>query len=381
MRIETIAWTSTGGWSLEHGGRPAEVVIYFGSRLTLSQPRWFDDLRAHFPRANLVGCSAGSHIVDNDIVDSGIAGVALDFTTSRVRAAAIDIADPENSRTTGAALGRALADDALRGVLVFSDGLKVNGSELARGIVAEIPPGTSVSGGLAADGADFEETLVGLDERPRPRRVVAIGFYGDICLATGNGGGWAAFGPRREISNSSGNVLRALDKEPALDLYERYLGPEDAQALPSSALLYPLKIFDPTNPEHNIVRTVLGVDRVNRTMTFAGDVPQGWQAQLMRGNVDRLTEGAVEAARQVVERRPERNSPTLALMVSCIGRQLLMGQRSVDEVEAANAELGPDVARLGFYSYGEICPHSISGRSELHNQTMTITTISEPTAR
>ena len=116
-------------------------------------------------------------------------------------------------------------------------------------------------------------------------------------------------------------------------------------------------------------------------MTFAGDVPEGWVAQLMRGNFDRLAAGAAKAARQAVGNNPAtRNGDQVAVLVSCIGRRLLMGQHTVDEVEAASAELGADVSRLGFYSYGEISPHSASGVCELHNQTMTVTTISEVAA-
>jgi hypothetical protein len=49
----------------------------------------------------------------------------------------------------------------------------------------------------------------------------------------------------------------------------------------------------------------------------------------------------------------------------------------VDEIEAAEAELGAHVSSVGFYSYGELAPHPATNRVELHNQTMTITLISE----
>jgi hypothetical protein len=113
-------------------------------------------------------------------------------------------------------------------------------------------------------------------------------------------------------------------------------------------------------------------------MTFAGDMPQGWVGQLMRGNFDRLAAGAAKAARQACSRmQADGQGAEVAVLVSCIGRRLLMGQHTLDEIEAAGAEIGADVPRLGFYSYGEISPHSASGVCELHNQTMTVTTISE----
>jgi hypothetical protein len=113
-------------------------------------------------------------------------------------------------------------------------------------------------------------------------------------------------------------------------------------------------------------------------MTFAGDIPQGWTAQLMRGHFDRLTAGAADAARQARSKLGAgENDPRFSILISCIGRRLLMGQRTADEAEAVGVELGPDTQRLGFYSYGEISPHAKSGMCELHNQTMTITTLAE----
>jgi hypothetical protein len=211
--------------------------------------------------------------------------------------------------------------------------------------------------------------------------VGAVGFYGPaIRIGHGSAGGWDEFGPRRQITRSRGNVLFEFDDEPALDLYERYLGEEEVQGLPGSGLLFPLRIFDLERPDHDIVRTILAVDREARSMTFAGDVPEGWTAQLMRGNFDRLAAGAALAARQAVDGVGEnRSGDQVAILVSCIGRRLLMGQHTADELEAARAEFGPRISQLGFYSYGEISPHRVSGVCELHNQTMTVTTIAEAT--
>jgi hypothetical protein len=209
--------------------------------------------------------------------------------------------------------------------------------------------------------------------------VVGIGFYGSaIRIGHGSAGGWDLFGPRRQVTKSTGNVLFELDGQPALDLYERYLGPEDSKGLPGSALLFPIQVHDANRPDSAVVRTVLAVDHEARSMTFAGDVPQGWTAQLMHGNFDRLAEGAADAARQArVSLDASGGDHQFSILISCIGRRLLMGQRTSDEAEAAGAELGTDTLRLGFYSYGEISPHAKSGICELHNQTMTVTSFAE----
>ncbi len=332
-----------------------------------------------YPDAHILGCSTGGQIRNRDVTDDEVVAAAIRFDATNLRVACEPAASPDRSRACGAAIGQALTAPDLVGVFVLSDGLNVNGSELVAGIIGAVGKHVSVTGGLAGDGAEFRETLVGADEPPRKQMVAAVGFYGkSIRIGHGSAGGWDEFGPRRQITRSEGNVLFEFDGEPALDLYKRYLGEEEARGLPGSGLLFPLRIFDPERPDHDIVRTILAVDHAAGSMTFAGDVPEGWTAQLMRGNFDRLAAGAAQAARQAVDGGGANGAgDQLAILVSCIGRRLLMGQHTADELEAASSEFGPKVPQLGFYSYGEISPHRASGVCELHNQTMTVTTIAE----
>jgi len=377
MRAQQLAWRHADGWQGETANSGADLVLYFGARASLSSGERFDELRAMFPQARIVGCSTGGQIQDDDVSDDDVSALAIGFDATRVKATHADISGPDDSRACGQAIGRSLGAPDLAGIFVLSDGLNVNGSKLVAGIVDVVGEGVPVTGGLAGDGAQFGETLVGVDCAPRSHRVAALGFYGSaIRVGHGSAGGWDVFGPRRRINRSTGNVLSELDGEPALDLYQRYLGEEDAKGLPGTALLFPLQISHPDQPEHQVVRTVLAIDREARSMTFAGDVPEGWTAQLMRGNFDRLAAAAGDAARQAFSGGGDQGDG-VAILVSCIGRRLLMGQRITDEVEAAGAALGCKTRRIGFYSYGEISPHAVSGHCELHNQTMTVTTIRE----
>jgi hypothetical protein len=380
MHVAQLSWSENAGWASAPADRcKADLVFFFGTRPALKSGERYRELRAMFPDAHILGCSTGGQIRNEDITDDEIAAAAIRFDATRLRAVSEHAPTPESSRACGEAIGTALAAPDLAGVFVLSDGLNVNGSELVAGIIRAVGERVAVTGGLAGDGADFQETLVGADCAPRKHLVAAVGFYGPaVRIGHGSAGGWDEFGPRRRITRSRGNVLFEFDGEPALDLYERYLGPDDAKGLPGSGLLFPLRIFDPERPDHDIVRTILAVDRDARSMTFAGDVPEGWTAQLMRGNFDRLAAGAAQAARQAAEAVAEKRAgDQVAILVSCIGRRLLMGQHIADELEAASAEFGPQVPQLGFYSYGEISPHRVSGVCELHNQTMTVTTIAE----
>lgn len=380
MHAEQVSWNEARGWHANGHGMPskADLVLYFGTRAALSDGTRYRELHEIFPGAHTLGCSTGGQIRNDEITDDEIVAVALKFERTRLKLACAAAFDPAQSWVSGKVIGRALAGDDLAGIFVLSDGLHVNGSALVAGITSVVGNRVPITGGLAGDGALFQETLVGGDGPPRSQNVAAIGFYGKaVRIGHGSAGGWDEFGPRRKITRSQGNVLYELDGKPALELYKRYLG-EEAAGLPGTALLFPLRIHDPQHPENELVRTVLAVNHDNGSMTFAGDMPEGWVSQLMRGNFERLSAGAADAARQAAAGVGAiSKSDGVAILVSCIGRRLLMGQHAVDELQAAAAELGTRDPRLGFYSYGEISPQEPSGACQLHNQTMTVTTIDE----
>lgn len=242
MRVRQIVWNKRSGWTAASGkSDAAQLVLYFGGRDALACGARYEELRNMFPAAHIMGCSTGGQINNDDVSDDEIVAAVASFDATRLQLSRQEITDPRRSRDYGEAIGRALNANDLAGVFVLSDGLNVNGSELVAGISKIIGSDVPLTGGLAGDGANFKETLVGADCAPRARMIAGIGFYGSaIRVGHGSAGGWDLFGPRRHVTKSNGNVLFELDGEPALDLYERYLGPEESKGLPGSALLFPI---------------------------------------------------------------------------------------------------------------------------------------------
>ena len=373
MKVVSISWTEFDGWNQDSDAAAAQLVLYFAAPSALSRLDVAGHLAKLCPAAKIVGCSTGGEIAGNDVNDDSVSAVAVHFDTSQIKVAHTLIASAADSHQSGRDLAQQLPQDGLRGVFVLADGIRTNGTALVAGLREIIPPSVLITGGLAGDGADFKRTLVGVDTPPVEGVIAAIGFYGaSLHFGWGSVGGWERFGPERIITKSEANILYELDGEPALDLYKRYLGDEAAN-LPASGLLFPLTVRPANDESSAVVRTIVGIDEDKKSMLFAGDIPQGYVARLMRGNFDDLVAGSQQAG----EKAALPGADYLALLVSCIGRKLLMGQNIADETEAAFDALGQQVKSIGFYSYGEIAPHAISGRCELHNQTMTITTISE----
>ncbi|MBS3915684.1 MAG: FIST C-terminal domain-containing protein [Bacteroidetes bacterium] len=367
---------------LSHPLNAGQLVLFFGSSSLLSNPANFQVVRTAFPDGIIVGCSTAGEIHGTTVSDDTLVATVVDFEHTPLHFSKVDIQEASQSFSAGQALIESLPANDLTHVLIFSDGLKVNGTELTRGLKAQLPSHVEVTGGLSADGANFKKTLVCANDLPAEGQIVAVGLYGHhIKVSYGSLGGWDSFGPDRQITRSIGNVLYDLDGQPALELYKNYLG-EHAAGLPSTALLFPLSLRNAwqqgtdTNSGSGIVRTILGVNEADQSMTFAGDMPEGAYARLMKANFERLIDGASEAAK--ICATPMQNKVAeLALLISCVGRKLVLKQRIEEEVEAVREVLGQQAMLAGFYSYGEISPHMFGSPCELHNQTMTITTFRE----
>lgn len=379
MKIEQKKFSNEHGWQTlrsDKTNNPFNLVLAFGSHEVLNEQK-YNTIRKDYPDAAIVISSTAGEIIDTQVCDQTISLTAICLEKTVVKTAVIDIKESRNSFDAGRSLGKALNPTGLKNVLVISDGQMVNGSDLVLGLQESLPSNTIITGGLAGDGTRFQSTLVGLNQAPSEGKIVAVGFYGTALTVTyGSVGGWDVFGPERLITRSDANVLYELDGEPALDIYKLYLG-DYANELPGSGLLFPLSIRMSGSAEsgYSVVRTILGVNEKNKSLTFAGNMPVGTYTQLMKASFDRLIDGAADAAHDSIQNT--KSNPDLAILISCVGRKLVLDQRIEEEVEVVRATYGNDTAITGFYSYGEISPSLNSVQCDLHNQTMTITTLTE----
>lgn len=378
MKCEQRLWTPENGWKIKLNNDisvPAQIVFAFGGRTALSYEARFNEIATLYPNAYVILCSTAGEILDTKIFDDTITLTAVYFEKSTIQMSQVKVSECENRFQAGRQLVDELLRDDLIHIFVLSDGQNVNGSELVQGLNSRLSGNIAITGGLAGDGALFQKTLVGIDEPPSEGNIVAIGFYGEnLKIGYGSVGGWDTFGTPRKITRSLGNILYEIEGKPALELYKRFLG-DDANGLPSSGLLFPLSL-KMEDSEEPVVRTLLNIDENAQSITFAGDMPEGAIVRFMKANFDRLIAGASNAAQKTKIVSSIENAD-LAILVSCVGRKLVLNQRVEEEVEKVREILGKKTTLAGFYSYGEISPFATSDRCELHNQTMTITTFTE----
>lgn len=377
MRLDTLLHVPSAGWS---AALPTQLdsektlVLAFGASALADQPSPLQELRRAFPRSRTIGCSTAGQIHQDRVSDGGLAVAIARFESVALRTARARIGAAAHSFAAGKDVATQLASPNLRAILVLSEGLGVNGSELVRGINAVTPPSVVVSGGLAGDGEAFRRTWVFDGEGAFQGCVAAVGLYGErVCVTHGSKGGWDIFGVERRVTRSRANVLYELDGKPALALYKKYLG-ERASGLPATALLFPLAMRVERSSSKQLVRTVLSVNDTEQSLTFAGDVPEGSYVQLMMANFDRLIQGASDAA--ALANASSGDGDVLSIAISCVGRRMVLGERVEEELEATLDVLPRRARQVGFYSYGEISPFT-TGHCDLHNQTMTLTTFGE----
>jgi len=353
-----------------------QLVTMFGAAPYFTDAAFLAALRAALPGTAIIGCSTAGEISAAGTADGSCILTAVNFGDARVRAATTPLAGMDDSRAAGARIGAELAAPDLRALLVFGPGVRINGSALVDGIASRVGKSTPITGGLAGDGGKFEQTWTIGAAGVGDSAVVAVGLYGEgLGVAHGSFGGWDTFGPARKVTRCDGNILYELDGEPALTVYKRYLG-DHARGLPASGLLFPFAMVGDDHGAVGLIRTILGVDDASGSLTLAGAIDPDGYLKLMHASTDRLVNGA-ETAAAAAKAMHEATGDSLAILVSCVGRKLVMGDRVDEEVEAVAEVFGSKATLTGFYSYGEISPSEPGGACHLHNQTMTVTWIGE----
>jgi hypothetical protein len=102
----SLSWNAARGWQSRGAEFAPNLVLYFGSRVTLATAAPYQELREIFPDASLMGCSTGGQISACEIVEDGINAIAMRFDATAIRTAGEDTREQHISRTYGEAIGR-----------------------------------------------------------------------------------------------------------------------------------------------------------------------------------------------------------------------------------------------------------------------------------
>lgn len=336
-------------------------------------------LLAKYPNSVITGCSAVASIFNQHVMENALVVGIIRFQSTRLAFARAELNSKDDSWQAGQTLAQSLQAPDLKGVLLLTDGLNTQGTDLIRGMASRIDPHeVKIVGGLASDPLKFVSTWVLIDGVPATHMAVGVGFYGDnLVFASNTKDGFKPFGPERVITRAVDRILYEIDHRPALQLYKEYIGAEHVQRLPLSALNFPLSIWH-KEKQHYAIRVPVAVDEASSSLHFIADIPDGCNAQLMYGSMDNLLDG-VEDAAQTLRRDLPADTPILALAISCAVHKLVMGDDTSQELETVLDILPPGTRQVGFYTFGELAPTGQDGNCSHHNATMTLTVLYEKT--
>ena len=254
-------------------------------------------------------------------------------------------------------------------LFILASGLRTDGEQLVRGITGKTGTAMPLYGGLAGDDARFTETFVFTGDGLLNDGVVALAldtrFFEVRGLATS---GWVGIGAEKTVTRSEGNIVFTIDHEPALDVYINYLNVHESQ-LPQIGVEYPLLLKK--NGANDVLRAVINVDTEQRSMVFAGSVPEGSRVSFSSSPGFEIIEST---RRKIQEFYPLAAETDLLLLFSCMARHMALGPSISEEIsEAWNHWQKP---LMGFFTYGEIGGNFMAA-CDFHNETFTLASIRE----
>jgi hypothetical protein len=352
-----------------------DLILLFVST-SFSDIESLNFLRVLYPDSVIIGSSTAGEIEDINIYDGSAVATAVKFEKATLDYHEAVIHDPSNSFKAAYELIEKFDTRGLKHVMVFCDGLQSNPSEFVEGLRHKSDVNCTISGGFAADGFEFINSyVITNDVEAKSKMAVAVGFYGEgLKIGYGSLSGWDSFGVDRIVTRSENNKVYSIDGMPILELYKNMLQ-EQFKNLPASGMLLPIsvrkKITD--RPE---IRSIVDYDSEKAYISFCGNIPEGSILRLMKANHERLVSGAEGAAELGIEEIGNTHTD-LAILISSVGRRLVLKQLDEDEIVAVRDVIGEDATIAGYYSYSEIAPHLSDKKPELQCQSMTITTFSE----
>jgi len=374
VRMKNKTWLSPLPTSLDSENT---LILCFARPGFFAQPQ-LKSLKSQFPKSQVVGCSTAGNIAGDAIEDDVVVATFCQFEATQVVCRDFSVGAGGASVATGLAIASEFGRiPDVKHIFILSEDLKINGASLVRTVADELKrlgSTASVSGGMAGTGPDFGLSETVFQDTIAAQRVVAVALAGaQLQVTSAAGAGWDRFGPQRMITKSQGNLLLEIDGRPALDLYSEYLGPELTKSLPGSAILFPLAVEIDGMPD--VIRSVLGMDFQTKAMAFAAEVPEGAKAFIMKCSFEKLITAAKIAAQEALRGQPQ-DKPLLAVVVSCVGRRIVLGEKCEDELEIVRSILPKHSTMCGFYSNGEVSALPHQG-VQYHNETFSLTLLSE----
>lgn len=370
-----------------HGGVPDTLIVFGSCRFDHKKLlAGITSVTGDIPMVG--GTTAGeistSGFTTQSVVIMALSSPGLEFSTG------IGLHMSKDERNCSAALAKKILKESsmtnVLSLLIFPNGMGGDGIKVIEGFHQVLGTEIEIVGGYLGDDERFENTFQYYNGKVYKDAIPALLISGEKGFETGIGvrSGFESIGNRLYCTDSEGNIVKKFDDERALDLYKEFLGEERSKRLPGICLEYPFGLIDEkvsiAGKEYFQLRCGLNVDHKNGTITLAASIPKGSAITLTTASRGEIINGAKLAARQAREAL-KGAVPQAILMFSCVGRKLVLGRRTQEEVDAVRKILGENVPIMGFYTYGEIGPidklREELAAAKFHNETVVLWVLGE----
>ena len=360
---------------LDIGFNP-QVIFLFVSLNFKDVESVIEEIKAKYEKSIIIGGTTSGEIIDQEVIDDTVVLAAVKFHKTKLKLYSGNLSsDSSTGYSSGEIFAKKIDQENLKHIFLLSDAQTLSAANLLKGMNNELKPSISVTGGLASRNSFTDSNFIIDNGKIKQNSVIALALYGDSLQVSYNAqGGWDSYGVECLVTKSRENRILEINEQPALNFYRAHVDSKVLENFDDDGFNYPIKV---RNEEHSfpVMRVLLAVDQEEESLIMSEEISVGSYVRLMKGNIDRLINGAENSAKIIAEQ--SNHNHQLAILISCSGRRKVMGELVSEEIEAVTDQFPKNTETIGFYSYGEISPFFGFSKTSLHNLTMCITTFSE----
>lgn len=318
-----------------------------------------------FPEISLIGCTTDGEISSiMGFQEDSLTLVLFCSDTLDIRAGlGRSLSKNVDASTQAAVEHLGLADlDHAKLCITLTEGLGISIEPALRSLKQLFPPGLPIIGGRAGDQFRFENTYQFFQGEVLQDALPILVFCGDLKISHGVASGWQPLSRKATITKAKGLVVYEIDHQPATEFYQAYLGDLNISGE------YPLAIFE-DNRDSFYLRASPQWDLAAGSILFTGEVPEQATVQITYSTCDQIIAASQTSIEQAIAQYPGQQ-PAVALLFSCAARRWILGHRVGEEYELVQQFLKSTLPICGFYTYGEIAPLEIGGKTRYHQETL-----------
>jgi len=320
-----------------------------------------ETLKLLIPHIKIIGTTTDGEILEEKTYELSTVLAFSFFESTQVVSYGVEVQN-DSYKTASKLINLFDTTKVAKVAISFADGLNINGDEFISAF-NEYDNNLVLAGGLSADNAKFQQTIVFTEDKIFTTGAVVGLLYSDTLEVSSKASfGWESIGKTMTITKSHQNIVYEIDGVSCVDIYAKYLGSDIARCLPETGIEFPLII---KKGALRIPRAVIGNNN-DGSLIFAGNLNEGDKVTFGYGNIDAIVDSGSNIYRDV----NVKNSESI-FVYSCMARKALLQENIEEEM----MPLSYISTVSGFFTYGEF--FSNERDKEFLNQTMTILCLSE----